>query len=83
MYVLSAFHGYRSDSDISMARHSSDPSNTDAYCSRNWASEMEVETIPSISAWLGHNSERNTSLPSVSWPSGSVVRSMSTVPASA
>ena len=47
------------------------------------SAEMEEPITSSTSAWLGQMSRRKTSLPDSSWPRGSVVRSMSIVPASA
>mgnify|MGYP004121023617 CR=1 FL=1 len=65
------------------ARHRSSPSNTPRYFEVNWS----VRTAAVIAVWIssldGHTSRRNTSRPSVSCPSGSVVRSTVIRPARA
>ena len=47
-------------------------------------SDVSDTLIVSLTSSIdGHSSERSTGLPAVSWPTGSVVRSVSMVPASA
>ena len=53
-----AIMSYLALSVVAMARHSSDPSNTWAYCPVNWSRETDERTISSISAWVGQMSRR-------------------------
>ncbi len=83
IYVLSGLNSYAAASGTGTAFHISLPVNTLPYCSRNISGCRLARMQSRTSAWVGQTSRRYTGSPSFPVPSGSCVRSMSTVPASA
>src|SRR5215210_5579425 len=82
-YVDAGSQAKRSPAGTSSDRQRSSPSNTERYVLVNMSDLTEAANVASTSERDGQISRRYTSVPSVEVPSGSVVRSMSIVPASA
>jgi hypothetical protein len=83
MYVLEPSQSKSSPPLIAMAFHSSFFSPTLLYCFLNITASMHEATVAATSDCVGQMSRRKTGLPSRSLPSGSVVMSISMVPARA
>ena len=82
-YVEAGSHANRSPAGVSSDRQRSSPSNTEPYVAVNMSDRTAAASVVSTSVREGQMSRKYTSVPSAERPSGSVVRSMSIVPASA